>query len=117
LRLGGPRENPSVARSEEQAALNETVFREANERIAARRAELPAVEGRTPFLCECEDDTCTELVRLTLEEYRRVRADPTRFVVVRGHPTRGSDDGDLGGDKWVAVRKSGRAGDIARERA
>lgn len=102
--------------SEERAARNETVFRDANERIAERRAELPAVEGRTPFLCECEDERCTALVLLSAEEYGLVRKDATRFVVVPGHPTHGDEDG-LAGDGWLAVRKTGRGAEIARESA
>ena len=105
-----------VGLSEERAARNEAVFRAANDRIAERRAALPAVDGRTPFLCECEDERCTELVLLTSEEYELVRADAVRFVVACGHPTHGSEDG-LSGDGWVSVRKTGRGAEIARESA
>lgn len=105
-----------MGRSEEQAARNEAVFREANERIARRRESLPALEGRTPFLCECEDEACTELVLLTLGDYERIREDATRFVVVPGHPTHGDEDG-LAGEGWISVRKHGRAAEIARESA
>lgn len=93
-----------MGRSEEQAERNERVFREANEKIADRLVELEAVDGRTPFLCECEEETCTELVRLTLDEYGHVRAHERRFVIALGHPTRGEPDG-FGGDGWICVRK------------
>ena len=95
--------------------MNESVFREANERIADRRAELTAVDGPTPFLCECEDERCTALVRLTLDEYERVRSEATQFVVVPGHPTGGEIEEGAGGDGWVCVRKHGRAVEIVRE--
>lgn len=104
---------PVSARSEERAARNETMFRDANERIAERRAELNAVEGRTPFLCECEDEACSELVRLTAAEYERVRAEPEQFVIVAGHPTDG-DETVMRGEDWVCVRKGGVGGEIAR---
>jgi hypothetical protein len=93
-----------VGRSEEQAERNERTFREANERIAQRRAELTAVDGRTPFLCECEDEACTAIVQLALEEYVRVRDDGGPFVIVQGHPTRGRPTG-FEGDGWICVRK------------
>jgi hypothetical protein len=105
-----------VGLSEERAARNEAVFRDANERIAERREALAAVEGRTPFLCECEDERCTEVVLLTRVEYERVRAEATRFVVVPGHPTHGKEDG-FSGDGWISVRKTGRGAEIARESA
>lgn len=104
-----------MGRSEEQAALNESVFREANDRIAERRAELTSVDGPTPFLCECEDPRCTEIVRLTLGEYERVRSESTQFVVVPGHPTDGEVADGLGGDGWVCVRKHGAGGEVVRE--
>ena len=49
---------------EERIAKNDAKFREANERISAA-AEEHAVEGmRIPFICECADPTCMEIVRL-----------------------------------------------------
>lgn len=102
-----------MSRSEEQAARNEATFRDANEQIATRRAELSAVEGKTPFLCECEDDRCTEIVRLSPEEYEAVRAVPTHFVIVHGHPTHGSRV-VREGDGWVCIDKDGTSAQIAR---
>ena len=101
-------------RSEEQAARNEATFRDANERIATRRAELSAVEGKTPFLCECEDDRCTEILRLAPEEYEAVRAEPTHFVVAPGH---GPDGARVvrEGDGWICIEKDGVAERVARE--
>lgn len=78
-----------MERSDEQALANETRFREANEKIGARRRELSAITGATPFLCECEDPRCTQLVSLTLEQYEAVRARELHFLLVRGHPSRG----------------------------
>jgi len=93
-----------VGRSEEQALHNETVFREANDRIAERRSELGTILGSTPFLCECEDETCTAIVRLTPGEYEQVRARTNQFLVANGHPTRGTATG-LSGAGWVCVDK------------
>jgi hypothetical protein len=85
---------------------NELLFREANEKIAVRRDELHAVEGVTPFLCECEEETCTAIVQLTVEEFASVRAKPENFVIVPGHETIGEET-DLHGDGWVCVSKKG----------
>jgi hypothetical protein len=93
-----------VERSDEQAARNEAIFREANERIAERRGDLETLEGLTPFLCECEDAACTAVMRIPIAEYERVRADEALFVIVPGHPTRGTET-DLRGDGWVCVLK------------
>jgi hypothetical protein len=68
-------------------AENEAVFREANERQA--EAVRPLVrDGLVPFICECHDERCFEVLQLTLDEYAAVRERPAYFVVVpdHGHP-------------------------------
>ena len=97
-------DNVGMGRSEEQARRNEEMFKQANEQIAERRSELTELDGSTPYLCECEEETCTEIVRLTLEEYERVRAGGSRFVIATGHPTRGKPTG-VEGDGWLSVEK------------
>ena len=77
-------------RTDEQARENERRFRDANEAIRAKREELLSIDGATPYLCECEEPRCTEIVRLTLEEYRAVRAQPEHFFGVPGHAFRGA---------------------------
>jgi hypothetical protein len=53
--------------------------------------------GSTEFICECDDSSCSERVEMTLEEYERVRADGTRFLLAPGH-----GDGSI--EKVVAHR-------------
>ena len=69
---------------EERVARNETLFREVNERIKQVNVGLATVEA-TDFLCECGDESCTEPISLTMNEYETVRAEPTHFAVVTGH--------------------------------
>ena len=64
---------------------NEALFRAANEEIARARNELGLLDGKTPFLCECDDAACRTVVQLAVDEYDEVRADAARFVVVPGH--------------------------------
>ena len=86
-----------MGRDVESALRNEKLFRNANEKIAERRDELDAVAGRTPFLCECEEEACTAIIPLAAEDYRAIRANPHTYVIVPGHVTRGEDTG-LRGD-------------------
>jgi hypothetical protein len=74
-----------VARSAEQRAANESTFREANEKLEGKVVALSLTEERTPYLCECDDDRCTAIVRLTIPEYEAVRSKPTQFVVSPDH--------------------------------
>jgi hypothetical protein len=67
----------------ERRATNEALFRDVNERIAESADGVEA--GKTQFVCECSDPTCTERVPVTLAEYERVRAKPTTFLLAPGH--------------------------------
>jgi hypothetical protein len=79
----------SVSQSVERAAKNEAAFRLANETLEAKASEFGFGEERTPYLCECEDEACTEVIRLTRKEYEAVRAHPKRFVMAPGHQKAG----------------------------
>jgi hypothetical protein len=65
-------------------AENESIFRRANEELEERFREVGA-EGLTPFLCECGEVTCTQVIRLTLAEYEGVRGHAAHFAIVSGH--------------------------------
>jgi hypothetical protein len=73
------------SRSTQQAAENEATFRLANESLEQKADELDLSGERTPYLCECEDERCTRVIRLSREDYERARNYPTRFVMVPGH--------------------------------
>jgi hypothetical protein len=65
--------------------MNEALLRSVNERIDDVGGAFALHDEPLDFLCECADLTCAEHVRLCPTEYRRVRNDPTWFVVVEGH--------------------------------
>jgi hypothetical protein len=103
-----------VTRSAEQAAKNEATFREVNERLAAKADELALVDQRTPYLCECDEESCTEVVLLRREEYEEVRADPKRFVVAPGH--QGGDDRLLREEPgFTFIEKQGKEGELVEQ--
>ena len=98
--------------SAERAAENESIFRAANERVERQLDELTLEDGRSPFLCECEDLRCREIVRLTREEYESVRAEPNRFVIAAGHHfTHARVISD--GNGHQVIEKTGAAGQVA----
>jgi hypothetical protein len=72
-----------MSERELRIAHTEALFRDVNERIAETAERFGADE--TEFVCECSDTDCAERVPATLEEYDRVRADGTHFLVVPGH--------------------------------
>jgi len=100
----------SVGASDEQVALNETTFREVNEGIEAGRSER---SGRVPFVCECGEVGCNEIVEVTLPEYEDVRAGSRRFLVSPGHGA-SFDERLHENDRYAVVCKpEGPLGDIA----
>lgn len=111
---GGEHSDMASPLSAERAARNESVFRNANERIEQRLEDLSRLDGRSPFLCECEDPLCAEPVRLTAGEYETVRAHPPRFVVLRGHPA-GDAHVVASEETFDVVEKQGAEGATAAE--
>jgi hypothetical protein len=103
-------EHDPVAR---RVAENQARFREANEDInaIARQADLP----RIPFVCECANPRCVEILRLSRAEYEAIRADGRLFLNAPDHEAaalgwavvveRRSD--------FVVVEKIGEAGQIS----
>ena len=64
-------------------ATTEAIFRNVNERIAESAERFDADEAE--FVCECDDRSCTHRLEAPLDDYERVRAKPTRFLLAPGH--------------------------------
>lgn len=88
--------------ADERKRRNQNTFRAANERIAEHRAELN-IPDATPYVCECWDLACRELVSISPSEYALVRGKDNRYIVTRGH-----EHGEAlitGTDEWSIVEK------------
>lgn len=90
-------------------------FREANEQIE-RAAEPLGIEP-IPFLCECADERCTEIVKLTLAQYEVIRDEPRWFLNVPGHEQGSRPHVRIVSDcgEYLVVEKVGKAGEIAEQ--
>jgi hypothetical protein len=113
--VGHPREGkaPVDGLMEERIARNNATFRDANEHISAA-AGIYGIDSPVPFICECADARCSEIVRLTLEEYEEIRAHPRHFLQVPGHQdAAGAAQIVARRDGYVIVETLGRVGDIA----
>jgi ATP-binding cassette, subfamily B, bacterial len=80
---------------------NERLFRGVNERI--RELEGDRL-GDYEFCCECEDETCTAVLRLTASEFASARTEATWFVVLPGHE-QPADEVIKRGDRFVIISK------------
>jgi hypothetical protein len=104
--------------TQERIAKNQSTFREANEKIEAAADSL-GLDGRLPFICECAQPSCHDLVHLTLVEYEHVRADATRFFNAVGHEALSVDAGAAvvveRHEGYVVSEKIGVAADVAAD--
>lgn len=98
----------------ERIARNDAAFRTANEGIAETAYEFDVGEQLIPFICECADRGCSEIVRLSADEYEAIRADSTHFMNAIGHQVAAQGWGVVVGenDRFVVVEKIGRAAEV-----
>lgn len=64
---------------------NEVMFRDVNERLRKVGEGFSVITDHAEFVCECGNSSCTERVQLSLAAYEEIRAEPTRFFVIKGH--------------------------------
>ncbi|HXG75412.1 MAG TPA: hypothetical protein VNJ53_02450 [Gaiellaceae bacterium] len=96
----------------ERAALNESLFREVNERIHEEATQLQTVEEISTY-CECAELSCTAHISMTPEEYTAAHADSTHFTVLPGHAAADVEDVVSRHGRYDVVRKRGEAGELA----
>jgi hypothetical protein len=104
-----------MADREARLAQNEALFREMNERVEERVLASGGAEEPFVIVCECGNIDCLERMRLTAAEYDAAHAHPAQFVVVEGHVASDVEDVVARTDRYLVVRKRGRAGEIAAE--
>jgi CheY-like chemotaxis protein len=83
----------------DEPSTSSAFFRAVNDNIMRRNAA-----GNAPrqILCECGSADCATTLATTLEAYRVIRRDPTRFLVAPGHEL-ASGQRIVAGDRAVAV--------------
>ena len=87
----------------QRLALNEALFRAANERMAGweeSRGDHPDL-----YHCECADLECREKVPLTKADYERIRRNSCHFFLVPGHETPDVETVIDAREDWLVVEK------------
>jgi hypothetical protein len=95
-------------------AENESLFREANERMKEWE-ERDRAEALELYFCECEDLECREKVRVRGSDYERVRGDSLQFLVAPGHQLPEVETVIESHDEWVLVKKEPEVREIVEE--
>jgi hypothetical protein len=101
-------------RPAERAAENESTFRGANETLEERAEEIVGGRRPTPYLCECDDERCTQIVLLTRDQYEAIRANSRTFVLAVGHESP-NDRVLKEGPTFTIVEKTGEEGELVEQ--
>ena len=82
--------------------MNQARFRYSNERLRRTAAHIRfEPSDRVPFVCECPDRDCFEVLMLSLEEYDRLRTHPSWFLFAAGH-----EDDESAQERIVEVERA-----------
>lgn len=93
---------------ERKLSENEVVFRAFNEGV--REVEQRVGDSAVgEFVCECSDPDCEERIKVSLDEYAQLRADPIRFFVKSGHELAALERVIWRTDDFLVVEKRERA--------
>jgi hypothetical protein len=88
----------------ERLALNEALFRAANERMADWE-ERHRIEATELYFCECADPECRQKVPLRESDYERIRSNSDQFVVVPGHELVDVESVIESHEEWAVIEK------------
>jgi hypothetical protein len=104
------------AERERRLGLNESIFRDVNERIEDAAASFGLGNQPLNLVCECGDPTCVAQISMTRSEYEALRAEPTHFAVAPGHEIADVEEIIEKREGYDVIRKhEGPPADAARE--
>jgi hypothetical protein len=95
----------------ERLALNEALFRHANERMVDWE-ERHRVEATELYFCECADPECREKVPLRESDYERVRSNSGHFFIVPGHELTDVETVIESHKDWAVIEKDPEVSEI-----
>ena len=102
----------------ERIGRNEDLFRKVNDQIEGVNEAFGTITGTMSLLCECGKLECIEQIELTVDAYRELRADPTRFAVKPGHELPGVERVVERHERYFVVQKvEGDAAKLAEDLA
>ena len=101
---------------ERKIGENEALYRTVNERIEDLNQVFGTLTNTMTVVCECGDGACAQQIEIAVEDYERIRAEPTYFIIVPGHEIPDVEDVVEERATFHVVRKhAGDAADLARE--
>jgi hypothetical protein len=98
-----------------QAARNQALFRQVNERIEELNRVFSQVDPIGLWVCECADQACIAQIQISIDGYETIRRHAGRFLVLRGHEVPGIERVVESHDGYVVIEKVGPGKDVAVE--
>jgi hypothetical protein len=99
-----------------RVGANEALFRTVNEEVRGLSKRFAVVEDPLSVVCECGLADCSEHVAVPAEDYERVRAEPTYFIILPGHELPDVESVVERHEQYFVVRKhEGLPAELARE--
>lgn len=100
---------------EQQAARNESLFREVNANIAQLEERFGGATEEPVYLCECANTGCAQQLAIEPEVYQHVREHSRWFFLVPGHEDPKLERIVERHRDYLIVEKIGAAGEMAEE--
>jgi hypothetical protein len=105
-----------VNERERKIGENEALYRTVNERIESLNQAFGTLTNTMTVVCECGDGTCAQQIEIGVEDYERIRANPTYFIIVPGHEIADVEDIVEKHEAFHVVQKhAGDPAELARE--
>ena len=102
-----------MTEQERRRGQNEVLFRAVNEQI--ERLEPDDGNRYVDFICECSSQSCMKVIHATREEYERVRATSTEFMIAVGHEQPDIEEVVARHGRFSVVEKRGEAALVANQ--
>ena len=102
-----------MTEQERRRGQNEALFRAVNEQI--ERLEPDDGNRYVDFICECSSPGCMKVIHATREEYERVRATSTEFMIAVGHEQPDIEEVVARHGRFSVVEKRGEAAAVAQQ--
>jgi hypothetical protein len=100
---------------EERLAMNEVLFRKANDRIEDTADHQSRSRDPVAFYCECSDRDCTERIVISADEFENVREHDAQFLVRPDHEVPSVEIVVTRTPLYLVVEKTGEAAEFVSE--
>jgi|SRR4051812_46007116 hypothetical protein len=100
---------------EERLAMNEVLFRKANDRIDARAEQDVSSAETVAFYCECADRGCTDRILISGQEFQHVREHTAQFLIRPDHDVPSLEIVVTRTRLYLVVEKTGEAAEFVTQ--